>query len=523
MATVTDLSFLFWDNGNEGGFNTNLDRIFPALDPQQRRVLHPWKKFGGINTTHYQSFEEMQKSCAESMIYMPTEFLHGLYDGGAGAGLDDYWRIMSASQHIGGGFIWALLDDGVKRPDTGEMDVAGNQAPDGIVGPYREREGSFFAIKEIWSPIQIARTNGAFLVANHFSFTDAHDCKFSWQLRKFPLPGETNFTAAVLSAGDFLSPRIAPGGQALVKCPLPASPGADAFALRVDDAQGRELWTWVWTLKSSAAPRLADGPSEQHATPAETSGVILVRAGDFAIEFNRQTGFPANIRRGAQQFSFTNGPRPAVGQATLREIHYADDGPDAVVGASYDGDLKSVLWRVNNNGWVHCRYTYLARGTNDFFGVLFDYPENLVRHKQWVGNGPFHVWKNRLRGVTPGVWENDYNNTLTGFRDWIYPEFKGFFANVSWLQLQTTEGLITVVPENIPFVQVLTPEFPPTNLVGKACAAVPVCGLGLLDAIPPIGSKFKEARFGGPQGQKTAAQGEYTGIVSFYFGSLSKE
>ena len=520
---VNHPAILFWDNGNEGGFNTNLDRIFPALDPQQRRVLHPWKKFGGINTTHYQSFEEMQKSCAESMIYMPTEFLHGLYDGGAGAGLDDYWRIMSASQHIGGGFIWALLDDGVKRPDTGEMDVAGNQAPDGIVGPYREREGSFFAIKEIWSPIQIARTNGAFLVANHFSFTDVHDCKFSWQLRKFPLPGETNFTAAVLSAGDFLSPRIAPGGQALVKFPLPASPGADAFALRVDDAQGRELWTWVWTLKSSAAPRLADGPSEQHATPAETNGVILVRAGDFAIEFNRQTGFPANIRRGAQQFSFTNGPRPAVGQATLREIHYADDGPDAVVGASYDGDLKSVLWRVNNNGWVHCRYTYLARGTNDFFGVLFDYPENLVRHKQWVGNGPFHVWKNRLRGVTPGVWENDYNNTLTGFRDWIYPEFKGFFANVSWLQLQTTEGLITVVPENIPFVQVLTPEFPPTNLVGKACAAVPVCGLGLLDAIPPIGSKFKEARFGGPQGQKTAAQGEYTGTVSFYFGSLSKE
>jgi len=175
---------------------------------------------------------------------------------------------------------------------------------------------------------------------------------------------------------------------------------------------------------------------------------------------------------------------------------------------------------VNNNGWICCRYTYAAEGTNDFIGVLFDYPENLVRHKRWVGDGPYRVWKNRLRGVTPGVWENDYNNTLTGYRDWIYPEFKGFFANVDWMQLDTAEGDITIVPEKIPFVQVLTPEFPPANLVGKAFAPVPSCGLGLLDAIPPIGSKFKEARFGGPQGQPNVAHGEYSGAVNFYFGKL---
>jgi hypothetical protein len=64
------------------------------------------------------------------------------------------------------------------------------------------------------------------------------------------------------------------------------------------------------------------------------------------------------------------------------------------------------------------------------------------------------------------------------------------------------------------------PEFPPPKLVGKAFAPVPDCGLGLLDAIPPIGSKFKEATFGGPQGQPYVAHGEYSGSVSFYFGPL---
>ena len=31
------------------------------------------------------------------------------------------------------------------------IDVTGNNAPDGIVGPFREKEASFHTIKELWS------------------------------------------------------------------------------------------------------------------------------------------------------------------------------------------------------------------------------------------------------------------------------------------------------------------------------------------------------------------------------------
>ena len=41
VRDVNHPCILFWDNGNEGGFNTNLDKIFGELDPQKRRVLHP--------------------------------------------------------------------------------------------------------------------------------------------------------------------------------------------------------------------------------------------------------------------------------------------------------------------------------------------------------------------------------------------------------------------------------------------------------------------------------------------------
>ena len=189
---VNHPAILFWDNGNEGGFNTNFDHIFPELDPQHRRVLHPWMAFDGVNTAHYLQYDQAEQALTgiplyyhpngktfadpadtNKYIYMPTEFIHALYDGGGGAGLDDYWHLMTSSKYLGGGFIWAFLDDGIKRPDTGQIDVAGNQAPDGIVGPYRQREGSYYAIKEIWSPIQITRDDNGFAVENHFAFTDA--------------------------------------------------------------------------------------------------------------------------------------------------------------------------------------------------------------------------------------------------------------------------------------------------------------------------------------------------------------
>jgi hypothetical protein len=536
---------LFWDNGNEGGFNTNLDQVFGEFDPQPRRVLHPWASFNGLCTAHYLAYDKAETAVTgqsvyyhsnqelvatnnhAKYIYMPTEFQHGLYDGGAGAGLDDYWRMMTAGKLLGGGFIWALTDDGVKRPDTGEIDVAGNEAPDGIVGPYRQREASFYTIKEIWSPIQVTReTNGRITVENRYSFTDANQCRFKWELRKFAQPSgrplETNTGFNILAKGDIPAPDIPPGKTGKLRLDLPKKRNeADALALQVNDPTGRELWTWVWPLSNAGdTHRLLNAPAKQPVSATETAEAIELMTGDLTVGVSKQTGLLTGACRGAQSFWLVNGPRPTAGTATLTGLQHRADGGDHIVTASFTGDLRSVTWRLRANGWLQCDYKYKASGTNDFFGVTFDYPENLVLGKRWLGDGPYRVWKNRLRGQTLNVWQNNYNNTVTGWRDWVYPEFKGCFANVYWLQLDTTEGQITVVPRNVPYVQVLTPEFPPTNLVGKAFAPLPQCGLGFLDAIPAIGSKFKDATALGPQSQPNVGHGEYSGSVNFYFGKL---
>jgi hypothetical protein len=546
---------LFWDNGNEGGFNTELDGDFGLWDPQHRRVLHPWSPFNGVNTSHYLTYEQATAACAGrpshyrngaviantndpiKYIYMPTEFQHGLYDGGAGAGLEDYWSLMLKSKLLGGGFIWVLEDDGAKRPDTGKLDVAGNQAPDGIVGPYREREGSFYTIKELWSPLvltpvrltapaaEATEDKAVFALENRYSFTDAHECKFTWELRRFHRPNEASSGFRVIAHGPASAPSIPPGQTGELTLGLPAQwRQADALSIRATEPSGRELFTWVWPLAGADNFRqLLSTPSTQKVSLTETADAIEVRVGELIVRFSKQTGLLSGAQRGAKMFSLANGPRLASGTATLKGLQTKVEGSDCVVTAAFEGELDQVTWRVHGNGWVQCDYAYTAQGPKEYHGIVFDYPEQLVKRKKWLGNGPYRVWKNRLRGPTLNVWENDYNNTITGWTDWVYPEFKGCFANVRWMQLDTTEGLITaILGQDDLFVQVLTPEFPAANLGGKTIPHLPQAGLAFLHAIPPMGSKFQEPAKTGPQGQPNVASGRYAGSLNFYFGALTK-
>jgi len=522
---------LFWDNGNEGGWNTELDAELGTWDIQKRRVLHPWHNFNGVNTDHYETYESTQRLYAGKAIFMSTESLHGLYDGGMGAGLEDYWALALQSKVAGGQFLWALVDEGVKRPDTGKIEVAGNRAPDGILGPYREKEASFHAVKELWSPIVVLeRTlpddfNGELTIENRYSFTDANQCRFTWSVHKFFdlkdmgmvsfLPGHVWRNARVSSIG--------PGEKGTLKLDLPANwRDYHAITLKVVDTSGRTLWTWVWPLPGANRFReITAAPSDQTVTAAETPDTIEVKAGDLAVQIGKQTGFLAGVRRGTQVFSLAQGPRPAAGDANLVSLEHKADGAAHVVTATYTGDLRSVTWRVQGNGWVRCDYTYAAEGPKDFLGVAFDYPEGQVRVKRWLGDGPSPVWRNRLRGVSFGLWSDAYNDTITGWSGWKYPEFKGFFSHVRWLQLETTEGQITAIPgSEVQFVQVLTPSSAPQDLQAKTAVALPQAGLAFLHAIPAIGNKFHTAAQTGPQGRPAQARGEYAGSVSLYFGPL---
>ncbi|MFC4590834.1 glycoside hydrolase family 2 TIM barrel-domain containing protein [Sphaerisporangium corydalis] len=528
---VNHPSILFWDNGNEGGWNTALDDDFALYDPQKRKVLHPWTTFSGIDTSHYQTYASTVAKLAGSTIFMPTEFLHGLYDGGAGAGLNDYWKVMGAGPRAAGGFIWALLDEGVARGDQGgAIDTTGNRAPDGIVGPYREKEASFSTIRDIWSPVQLASPayyasafpsgfDKTVKLVNRYDFTGTRTCTFTWRLVTFAAPGSTGHTT--VAQGTAASPDIAPGATGAVTLGLPATwADADALGLTVTDPTGRVLSDWMWRIKKAAdhAGRLVVPVAGAPAVTAvqDAAGVTMI-AGTTRVTISKSTGRLTGVTRNGVAVSLANGPALAAGAATFTGLTHGADGTGWVAQAAYTGDLTSVRWRLDPAGWLRMEYAYHRTGNHDYLGVTMDYPESKVRGLTWLGDGPYRVYKNRTRGVRPDVWTKAYNDTATGATGWAYPEFKGYHAGTCWASLATTEGTITMVAaeENL-FLRLFTPATGANPQ--SATVPYPAGGISFLDGIPAIGDKFLPAAEHGPESQPNVATGDYHRTVFFRFG-----
>ncbi|GAA3240154.1 glycoside hydrolase family 2 protein [Dactylosporangium siamense] len=526
---VNHPSILFWCNGNEGGWNTALDDDYALYDPQQRKVLHPWTTFSGIDTSHYQTYTSTANKAAGNTIFMPTEFLHGLYDGGVGAGLNDYWKVMNGAQRSAGGFIWAFADESVARDDRGgAIDTFGNRAPDGILGPYLEKEASFATVRDIWSPIQLnspdyyANTfpsafDGTTKIQNRYTFTNVNQLRFTWQLVKFPNPGAgTGHT--VTAERTFTGPDVAPGGTGSLVLGLPADwAGNDALGITATDPTGRVITGWLWRIKKAADYRSRIVvPGSGSVTATENSTGVTMAAGTLRITIGKSNGRLTAVSRDGTAVSLTNGPALSVGTGTFTGLSHFKDGSGWVVQANYTGDLTSVRWRLDSSGWLQMEYRYHRTGNHDYLGVNLDYPESKVRSVTWLGDGPYRVWKNRLRGVTPDVWTKQYNNTATGASGFQYPEFKGYHARTCWARLGTTEGNITMVAaEEGLFLRLFTPAVGPDPQT--ATAPFPGGNISFLDGIAPIGNKFHGAASVGPESQPNVAAGDYHRSVYFLF------
>jgi hypothetical protein len=488
---------VLWDNANEGGWNTALDGDFDQLDIQRRDVIHPGGgRFGDILDNHYPTYSALMNSLAGSNIVMPTEFLHGLFDGGAGSGLDDYWSAMRASKTSAGGFIWVFADEGVKRIDQNDfIDVKGNQAPDGILGPYREKEGSFFTIKEVYSPIQLPRVlpsnfDGTLPVENRYEFINLSKCSFAWRLRRFePAPGGGASAPASLTiaTGSIAGPDVAPGRSGTIQAALPAdwkSSNAEALEVKALNPAGRELWTWVWPLQ----PNAKFAPAGQPHDGTADGGTTILADNHTKASIAADTGSLTGVTVDGKTFSLTSGPIP--------QAH----------------------WTMLDSGWLKLEYAVDPAAQSNVVGVAFNYPEENMLKKTWLGDGPYRVWRNRLKGATLGVWETSYNTTVAGYKDWVFPEFAGYFANVRWLRLTTTEGLLTLmIPDEHTFVRVGTPKMPPPNLAMRTAMTFPPGNLAVLRDIPPMGSKFQPASNSGPQATTPLAREAYHGTVYLRF------
>jgi hypothetical protein len=331
---VNHPSILFWDNGNEGGFNRDLDGEFAFYDPQNRPVLHPWEAFSGVDTKHYPPFDDLERRLRGPHLVMPTEVLHGIYDGGAGAGLEDYWNAISRSPFGAGAFLWVFADEGVVRTDQdGRIDVFSTFAPDGVVGPRHEKEGSFYTVRDVFAPVQVEkpvldeRFDGQIKIANRYDFTSLDRCRFSWKLLLYPTPDEGRTAPTVLGQGSAASPAVPPQATGFLRLGLPSNwRDADALALTVSGPGGKELWTSVWSAPGIVR-REASESAARPAKPAveKSAGEIRLRAGHTVAIFGAADGQLREVRTGNRTLPLSGGPRLTFARAaTAGDIAWFD-------------------------------------------------------------------------------------------------------------------------------------------------------------------------------------------------------
>ena len=529
---VNHPSVILWSNGNEGGWNTDNDSLFCKYDKFQRRhVIHPWADFDGLDTHHYPAYlTGVARFTNGYKVFMPTEFMHAMYDQGGGAGLRDFWDRWMTNPMFAGGFIWVFCDEAPKRSDRGGvLDSDGSNAPDGVVGPRREKEGSFYAIRSQWSPVQIKplliteHFDGSFFISNEYIYTNLKDCRMTYEVLSCDIPMQ-GAVSRILARGEVTLPALSPGETGKARFSLPASfAEGDVLKLEAFDRDGHRICDWSFPIRlvnpyfQRHLAQVSTGLSGNTVSARNNGKEIVLKSEKVSVTFDAATGMILRVLSGNTEIPLTNGP-VAVGMKMVYQpasSYVRQDSEEAVFCARYKGGADSIVWRLTSQGLLYMDAVLLNRasgggGFDDAFmdtevynlGLTFSYPERICKGMKWLGRGPYRVWKNRIPGTNYGIWHKDYNNTVTGesYDNLVYPEFKGYHANMYWATFESDTAPFTVYSRTDGiFYRVFTPE-EPKGSAKRTMPEFPEGDISFLLDIPAICS-FKPIEQQGPNSQ----------------------
>lgn len=504
-------SIVFWANGNEGGHNRELDHLFAEQDIQKRPLIHPWEVFGGFETTHYRDYNYgIGNYDYGHNILMPTEFLHGMWDGGHGAGLEDYWKAMWSNPLSAGGFLWDFADQGVVRTDkNGMIDTQGNLAPDGIVGPYHEKEGSFYTIKEVWSPIffehrEIAKGfDGSFNIENRYAFTNINQCTFTWTL------GTLNAGDRIETSGKITAPDIKPFEKGKLKVDLPENfKTFDVLKITAKSPNGETIFTWSFPVKkpNEVIDLELNKNSKSKINFTNNSSNYTISANGIEVVIDKITGLLLKVKNAKGEIPFTNGPILQEGVNNFKNFTHKMDADTLVISSTFDRkeNFNTLQWKVYPSGIVKMQVNYFPTAYfTTFVGMNFSYPETEIKGIEYRGKGPNRVWKNRMKGNEYGVWQKDFNSTATGEPPYIYPEFKGYYSNLYWCEfIGKNNNFKVYTDQEDVFLRLFTPKKSKDTSWDNMSPTFPDGDISFMNGISAIGTKTQKPETTGPMGMK---------------------
>lgn len=265
------------------------------------------------------------------------------------------------------------------------------------------------------------------------------------------------------------------------------------------------------------AERITQGNSKRNIHIQETEELLRIVCGETEITFNKTNGLLESVCHQLKNLSFSNGPRLVGPTASFQQLKHYSSAEGYVVEAIFDNGYRQQ-WTIQENGWLVLDYEYTLNGEYHYAGITFSYPESKVKGATLMANGPYHVWKNRLKGVNFGIHGKTYNNTITG-QTWVYPEFKGYYSNFYAVEIENEELPFTIVSANKDmYLHLFTPERP-VFYSANVEPHFPDGNISILNTICAVGTKFSRAEQEGPQGMKKHFDNEtFHGKLYFKFG-----
>jgi hypothetical protein len=302
-----------------------------------------------------------------------------------------------------------------------------------------------------------------------------------------------------------VAPDIAPKTSGKLSVTLPSNWTAfDVLYITATDSYGRQINTWSWpiTTPEEMAKRWQPKTTDS-VTVREQGETFILNTANVHVAVNKATGLLVSVKNSKGTLSLKNGPVLITGEATTSTVTASNEGNNRVIKVVYEGKQRyQFSWTMMPSGILKLNYQYRPENNEEMLGVTFDYPEKYVKGIQLIANGPYRVYKNRMKGNIFNSWSKTYNNAVTG-ELWDYPEFKGYYSNYYAGTFQTTEGDFSVYTdtENL-FLHLLNPAVPKALARANSIAVYPASGgLSFMHGIPAIGTKTQRKEDLGPQSQ----------------------
>ena len=219
--------------------------------------------------------------------------------------------------------------------------------------------------------------------------------------------------------------------------------------------------------------------------------------------FDKKSGMLSFVSNGGKRIPLANGPVFVSRDKKTDRVSAIQqtDGSVSII-TVYSKPRDSVTWNIQKNGLLDLKVAYEPEKNVPYAGITFSFPEDNVSGMKWMGLGPYRVWKNRNTGSDFGVWEKEYNQTITGYSGFEYPEFKGYHAELYWADIKTknSPGFKVYVKSNDVYLRLLTPD--QSEDARTTTVKFPSGNISFLHGINAIGTKFKNTSVLGPQSSK---------------------